>query len=141
MKVLNYLMVALLGVGLTGADSALAQRYDNDCRNCGTVVGVQQMRHKDSHLGAGTAIGAVAGGVLGSTIGKGGGRTAATVGGAVAGGAIGHSVEKGNRETRYSWRFTVRMDDGRRVDITQGDNPDIRRGDRVRVERGHVDRY
>jgi outer membrane lipoprotein SlyB len=141
MKVLKYVMVALLGIGFAGADSAFAQRDDRGCNDCGTVVAVQQIRHKDTRLGAGTAIGAVAGGVLGSTIGKGGGRTAATVGGAVAGGAIGHQVEKNNREARYSWRFTVRMDDGRSVSITQGDNPDIRRGDRVRVWRGHVDRY
>ena len=141
MKVLKYVMVALLGIGFAGADNAFAQRDDRGCHDCGTVVGVQQIGHKDTHLGAGTAIGAVAGGVLGSTIGKGSGRTAATVGGAVAGGAIGHQVEKSNRETRYSWRFTVRMDDGRRVSITQGDNPDIRRGDRVRVWHGHVDRF
>src|SRR5699024_1084766 len=37
-------------------------------------------------------LGAVVGGVLGSTVGKGDGRRAATVAGAVAGGAIGNGV-------------------------------------------------
>ncbi len=142
MKISNFLIVSLLGLAFLVPGSALARRYDdNRCGNCGTVVAVQQVRQKSSHLGAGTAIGAVAGGLLGHTIGKGNGRTAATVGGAVAGGAIGHQVEKNNRGGRYGWRFSVNMDNGRRVTVTQGDNPDIRSGDRVRVDNGHLQRY
>jgi outer membrane lipoprotein SlyB len=79
--------------------------------------------------------------VLGSTVGKGDGRTAATVGGAVAGGAIGHQVEKNNRGADYSWRFRVDMDNGREVTVMQGDNPDVRSGDRVRVFNGRLERY
>lgn len=41
---------------------------------------------------AGTVIGAIVGGVLGNTVGKGDGRKAATVAGAVVGGAVGHGV-------------------------------------------------
>jgi outer membrane lipoprotein SlyB len=104
-------------------------------------VAVSEVTKKDTHLGAGTAIGAVAGGVLGNQVGKGDGRKAATVAGAVAGGAIGHSVEKNNRETRYAWRFSVDMDNGRRVTVTQNDNPDIRSGDRVRVYNGRLERF
>src|SRR5512141_608656 len=98
MKIRNTVVSMLLGVALLGSGSAAAQQYnDSRCGNCGTVVGVSQVKHKDKHLGAGTAIGAIAGGVLGNTVGKGDGRKAATVGGAVAGGAIGHSIEKNNR--------------------------------------------
>ena len=51
----------------------------------------------DSKLNAGTAIGAVAGGVLGHQVGSGRGNTAATVGGALLGGLIGNRVHQ-NRE-------------------------------------------
>ena len=143
MKLRNSLIAMTLGAAVISSGSALAQGrdYDERCGNCGTVTSVEQVKHKDSHVGAGTAIGAIAGGVLGSTIGKGDGRTAATVGGAVAGGAIGHQVEKNNRDSNYAWRFNIDMDNGRRVTVTQGDNPDIREGDRVRVVNGRLERY
>ena len=60
---------------------------------CRDVRVVHRVPHKDRHRVAGTAIGAVAGGLLGHQIGGGRGRTAATIGGAVAGGAIGHHVQ------------------------------------------------
>ena len=143
MKLRDSLIAMTLGAAVVSSGSALARDrdYDERCGNCGTVVGVEQVKHKDTHIGAGTAIGAVAGGVLGSTIGKGDGRTAATVGGAVAGGAIGHQVEKNNRPSEYSWRFRVDMDNGREVTVMQGDNPDVRNGDRVRVVNGRLQRY
>lgn len=53
---------------------------------------------KDEHRVAGTAIGAVAGGLLGSTIGGGTGRKVATVAGAAAGGYAGNQVQKGMQE-------------------------------------------
>jgi uncharacterized protein YcfJ len=53
---------------------------------------------KDRNRLAGTAIGAVAGGVLGSAIGGGKGKTAATVVGAAAGGYAGNQVQKGMQE-------------------------------------------
>jgi uncharacterized protein YcfJ len=49
----------------------------------------------ESHRPGSTLLGAVVGGVLGNTIGKGDGRTAATVVGAVAGGAIGSAAGRG----------------------------------------------
>jgi len=48
---------------------------------------------------AGTVIGAIVGGVLGNTVGKGDGRKAATVAGAVVGGAVGHGVA--SQDDRY----------------------------------------
>lgn len=48
---------------------------------------------------AGTVIGAIVGGALGNTVGKGDGRKAATIAGAVAGGAIGNSASR--RDDRY----------------------------------------
>ena len=52
----------------------------------------------DNHVGAGTALGAVAGGVIGHQVGSGRGNDAATVGGALLGGLIGHNVEKNRRD-------------------------------------------
>ena len=141
MKPRIFATALLLGAAVIGSGNALARDDDGRCGNCGTVVGVSEVTKKDTHLGAGTAIGAVAGGVLGNQVGKGDGRTAATVAGAVAGGAIGHSVEKNNRETRAAWRFAVDMDNGRQVTVTQNDNPDIRSGDRVRVYNGRLERF
>jgi uncharacterized protein YcfJ len=54
-------------------------------------------RHVDNgNKAAGTVLGAIVGGVLGSTVGKGDGRRAATVAGAVVGGAVGHNVAEGD---------------------------------------------
>jgi outer membrane lipoprotein SlyB len=114
-------------------------RYDDDrCGNCGVVRDIGEHAHKDKHLGGGTVVGALIGGALGNTVGKGDGRKAATVGGAVAGGAIGHHVEKENRGSYASYRFVVEMDDGRTYVNEQGDTYGLRQGDRVAVERGEV---
>ena len=53
---------------------------------------------RSSRVGAGAAIGAIAGGVLGHQVGSGRGNDAATVGGALLGGLIGHQVEKDRRD-------------------------------------------
>ncbi|HEY5338700.1 MAG TPA: glycine zipper 2TM domain-containing protein [Rhizomicrobium sp.] len=83
--------------------------YGDDCRAQNT--------------GAGTVLGAIAGGVIGSQFGHGGGRAAATVGGVVLGGVIGNKIAgdmdcqdrqyafrtynqglEGNIGQRYQWR-------------------------------------
>lgn len=61
---------------------------------CEDVQVQKQAPVKDQHRIAGTAIGAVAGGLLGSTVGGGKGKTAATVVGAAAGGYAGNQVQK-----------------------------------------------
>jgi uncharacterized protein YcfJ len=54
-------------------------------------------RHADNgNRAAGTVLGAIVGGVLGSTVGKGDGRRAATVAGAVVGGAVGNNAARGD---------------------------------------------
>jgi uncharacterized protein YcfJ len=45
-------------------------------------------------IGAGTVLGAIAGGVLGHQVGSGRGNDAATVGGAIVGGAIGNQIDR-----------------------------------------------
>src|SRR5690348_11831947 len=66
---------------------------------CRDVQVVHKVPHKDKHRIAGTAIGAVAGGLLGHQVGKGKGKTLATAGGAVAGGVIGNKVQKAHQES------------------------------------------
>lgn len=65
---------------------------------CHDVVVQEQAPVKDSNRIAGTAIGAVAGGLLGHQIGGGTGRTLATVAGAAAGGYAGNQVQKNMQE-------------------------------------------
>ena len=60
-----------------------------------------------NRVGAGTAVGAVAGGVIGHQVGNGRGNDAATVGGALIGGLIGHEVEKDRREDRSTDGFDM----------------------------------
>lgn len=101
------------------------------CANCGVIESVQAVQRK----GAGTGLGAVAGGVLGAAVGnqvgKGNGRSAMTVLGAVGGGFAGHEVEKRARaETVFQVR--VRMDDGSVRTLEQRQAP--RTGERVEVQ-------
>lgn len=54
-------------------------------------------RHVDNgNKAASTVLGAIVGGVIGSTVGKGDGRRAATVAGAVVGGAVGNNAARGD---------------------------------------------
>jgi len=109
------------------------------CQSCGVVQSVQQVyvqRGSNGTLGA--VIGAVAGGLLGNTVGKGDGRTAATVAGAVAGGVVGNQVAKRSAGTETAWQISVRLDDGRYVTVTQREDPGVRRGDYVEVSGNRV---
>jgi uncharacterized protein YcfJ len=58
-----------------------------------------ERRADNGNNAAGTVIGAIVGGALGNTVGKGDGRKAATVAGAVVGGAVGHGVA--SQDDRY----------------------------------------
>lgn len=99
---MKHMRIGLLGLALLGlASVAQAQTYgpqDEGRRfNDGTVVRCHkvevQKNTSDPNRVAGTATGAVVGGLLGNQIGGGRGRTLATVGGAVAGGAAGRHIQ------------------------------------------------
>jgi uncharacterized protein YcfJ len=68
-------------------------------QECHDEVVTRRAPVKDQHQIAGTAIGAVAGGLLGNQIGGGKGRTLATVAGAVGGGYAGHEIQERRQET------------------------------------------
>jgi uncharacterized protein YcfJ len=76
---------------LYAADSA-----KEECFNTRTGRYEEPRDSSGNKVGAGTAIGAVAGGVLGHQVGSGRGNTLATVGGALLGGLAGHHVENRN---------------------------------------------
>lgn len=122
------------------------RRDRRNCNQCGVVQDVQQVYLNGNSTNGnggtlGAIIGAVAGGVLGHTVGKGDGRTAATVVGAVAGGAVGHHVGEGRGGQSTAWQIQVRLDDGRYATVTQRENPGIRDGDYVQVRNNHVYAY
>lgn len=68
---------------------------------CHDEVVTQRAPVKDQHQIAGTAIGAVAGGLLGNQVGGGKGRTLATVAGAVGGGYAGKKIQE-NQQTKHT---------------------------------------
>jgi outer membrane lipoprotein SlyB len=82
---------------------------------------------------AGTATGAILGGLAGSNIGGGRGQAAATVLGAVAGGVAGSYAEKGMTD-RPALEITVRTDAGRLLAIVQEAGDDrFSPGQRIRI--------
>lgn len=94
---------AALTVALFTPLVASAQNYYPHHDRTHTVcrdVRVQDSGSRDNNRVAGTAIGAIAGGLLGHTIGGGNGKTLTTVGGAVAGGYIGNRVEANHQRRR-----------------------------------------
>ena len=75
---------------------------------CSDVAVTEQAPVKDPNRIAGTAVGAVAGGLLGNQVGGGTGRTLATVAGAAAGGYAGNQVQKNMQEKNTVSRTETR---------------------------------
>lgn len=99
---------------------------------CNDELVTRQAPPQDPNRIAGTAIGAVVGGVLGHQIGGGRGRTAATVGGAALGGYAGNQIQenmqKSDTETTQQTRCKTVYD---RQEILQGYKVTYRLGDTV----------
>lgn len=101
----------------------------------GTVESVRKVHVEGDNqwaTGVSTAGGGVVGGVLGSLIGGGTGRTLATVGGAVLGTAVGYGGSK-LATGQEGYEITVRMDDGETIAVTQGTDISFAQGQKVRV--------
>jgi outer membrane lipoprotein SlyB len=97
----------------------------------GTIVRLETVGVDSSYkLGVGTAVGAVAGGILGAGVGD---STTATVAGAVLGGLAGTYAES-RMDKENAHQVTVDMATGGRVTITQPLDNRLREGMRVRVE-------
>ena len=98
MKTRAITSLAIILMAFTGATFAQTQT-----RTVCEDVPVKQVNSSDTHRVAGTAIGAVAGGVLGNQVGGGKGKTLATVGGAVAGGVVGNQVQKAHQDNNATY--------------------------------------
>ena len=94
------------------------------CRSCGRVESVQAVQQAAPATGVGAVAGGVLGAVVGNQIGKGNGRTAATVLGAVGGGYAGHQIEKRTR-TQTTYQVRVRMEDGSSRVFTRAQPPAV----------------
>lgn len=110
------------------------------CRSCGRIESVQAVQQAAPATGVGAVAGGVLGAVVGNQIGKGSGRTAATVLGAVGGGYVGHKVEERTRTTTV-YQVAVRMDDGsvrhfQRAEPTAVGTPVVLQGKGFRVDQG-----
>ncbi len=101
------LLFALAATTLAGTGlHAQTRDYDGRRQVCEDVQ-VTHNNSKDDHQIAGTAIGAVAGGLLGNQVGGGKGKTLATVAGAVGGGYAGNRIQK-NQQDKNSYTTTER---------------------------------
>lgn len=94
MKILTTVMLSTLvaGVLMLPAQSVEARQRCYDVR-------VQKNKPvKDDNRVLGTALGAVAGGLIGNQVGGGDGKKLATVAGAVGGGYAGNQIQKNNQK-------------------------------------------
>lgn len=99
----------------------------------GTVVSVRQAQapQKESS-GLGAIFGGIVGAIGGNQVGKGSGRTVATIAGAVGGAWAGNEIEKrAGSNPNVSYETTVRLDDGQTRVITTRGVPPWREGTRV----------
>ena len=120
-------MSSLGGPKYGDTGSAVANQSDRD----GTIAQLENIEVDDKYkLGVGTAVGAVAGGLLGAGVGD---STTATVAGAVLGGVAGSYAESKIRK-QDAQRVTVNMATGGSVTITQPMDGRLRQGMSVRVE-------
>lgn len=111
--------------GETGG--AAASQAERD----GTIAALENIEVDDQYkLGVGTAVGAVAGGILGAGVGD---SKTATVAGAVLGGIAGTYAES-KIHKQDAQRVTVDMKTGGRVTIVQPMDGRLREGMAVRVE-------
>ena len=101
------------------------------CATCGKVESVSAVQQKGEATGLGVVGGAVVGGLVGSRVGGGSGKSLATVLGAVGGGVAGNEIEKRSRATTV-YQVHVRMDDGSLRTFTQNTAPAV--GQPVTVE-------
>lgn len=108
---------------------------DGTCASCGTVESIRAVELRGDATGLGAAAGGVTGAVIGNQIGRGHGNTAMTILGAAGGALTGNEIEK-NMKKHYSYRVTVRMDDGSYRTVSQATAPTVAVGGRVRIANG-----
>ena len=141
LKIGRLVLVAVLVGGLAGGcvSSPSGSAYTRgEARTAqqvqlGTVVSVRDVQIEGTKSNIGTGIGAAAGGIGGSFLGKGGRGTAlGALGGAVAGGLLGSTAEEGLTR-RAGLQITVRLDNGQMMVVVQGADEPFAPGERVQI--------
>ena len=132
-KILTAAIAAALLAGCASLPPGMTGQYPNSADvytpgqsqqvqqvQLGTVLSVRSVRiaATGTQTGTGSALGALAGGLLGHSVGGGRGRTLATVAGAIGGGIGGNLVAQ-HAYTQPGLEVTVKLDDGRLIDVTQ----------------------
>lgn len=140
-RLILILAIATLAAGCASSYPSRSYGPPHDgyarCGNCGVVERVERVYGRDEASGGGAVVGGIIGGVLGNQIGSGSGRRAATVAGAIAGGVVGNEMER-NANAAPSYELFVRMDDGRRLVVSQRSLDGIRQGSYVRLSGGRA---
>ena len=96
----------------------------------GQVLSLRRVELKPEHSMAGTALGAVGGGLVGSAIGGGNAKLLTAAAGAVAGGIAGNAIAT---RVQDGVEYTIKLDSGAVVTIAQAPTPAISVGQRVHV--------
>jgi outer membrane lipoprotein SlyB len=109
----------------TAANVGEAARTD-----AGTIISLRKVEIKPDGSVAGTALGAVGGGIVGSMFGGGHAKYATAAAGAVAGGVAGHALT--SRPTE-GVEYTVKLETGSLVTIAQGPTPALSVGQKVYI--------
>jgi outer membrane lipoprotein SlyB len=117
---------------LAPVQSVRAQNYNVSTARPATIESIRQVvEKKNSSSPLGMIAGGLIGGGLGSLVGGGNGRTAATIIGALGGGYLGNNIEKS--QTQVVYEIGVKYDNGTWGTIRQTASPPFRIGDRVLV--------
>ena len=136
MKCKNAFLV-MFSLILTGCgENYSGNRYEGSAvgeiqrTDTGTVISLRKVEIKPETSGTGTALGAVAGGIAGSMFGGGHAKILTATAGAVAGGVAGNAIAT---RTQDGIEYTIRLDNGAVVTITQDPTPVISVGQKVRL--------
>jgi outer membrane lipoprotein SlyB len=125
----------IIGRGGSAAPAPATQaKAAPSCPSCGTVTGIREI-DKPRKTGAGTATGAVIGGVLGYAIGGHGNRGVGTAVGA-AGGAVAGNVYENRASENKTYEIGVLFDDGSSRSFQQDSHPAWKQGSRVKLVNG-----
>ena len=122
-------------LGDLGGSTVSTQSIASNVNGSGTIQSVEQVPRQQG-LGLGTLAGAAVGGVLGTQVGGGSGRTVTTAAGAAGGAYVGHEIEKRRRAGDQIYKVTIRMDDGTTQSFAQEAAPSVKQGDRVMITNG-----
>jgi outer membrane lipoprotein SlyB len=105
------------------------------CANCGVVEAVHAVQQKGQGGAVGMVGGGVAGALVGSQIGHGGGKTIAELAGAAGGAFLGNEIQKKVTTTTH-YEVVVRLENGSSQTVSYAAQPAFAVGSRVRMENG-----